>query len=54
MAAVLVELAGTALTDVLTVAIAVVALVLVARTPVGSAYLIGAGLAIGLLHAALT
>jgi len=54
MAAVLVELAGTALTDVLTVAIAVVALVLVARTPVGSVYLIGAGLAIGLAHAALT
>ena len=54
MAAVLVELAGTALTDVLTVAIAVVALVLVARTSVGSVYLIGAGLAIGLAHAALT
>jgi chromate transporter len=54
MAAVLVELAGTALTDVLTVAIAVVALILVARTPVGSVYLIGAGLAIGLAHAALT
>ena len=54
MAAVLVELAGTALTDVVTVAIAVVALALVARTRVGSAYLIGAGLVIGLLHAALT
>jgi chromate transporter len=54
MAAVLVELGGTALTDVLTVTIAVVALFLVARTRVGSAYLIGAGLVIGLLHAALT
>jgi chromate transporter len=51
MAAVLVELAGSALTDVITVLIAVVALGLLVWTSVGSAPLIGAGLVIGLIHA---
>jgi chromate transporter len=51
MAAVLVELAGSALTDVMTVVIAVVALGLLVWTSVGSAPLIGAGLVIGLIHA---
>jgi chromate transporter len=51
MAAVLVELTGSALTDVLTVVIAVVAFVLLVGTPVGSAYLIAAGVVIGLVRA---
>ncbi len=51
MAAVLVELAGSALTDVLTVGIAVIALAALVWTPVGPSPLIGAGLVIGLIHA---
>jgi chromate transporter len=53
MAAVLVELAGSALTDVLTVVIAFVALALLVFTRVGTAPLIGGGLLIGLIHAAV-
>jgi chromate transporter len=53
MAAVLVELAGSALTDLLTVVIAVIAFGLLLGTSIGSAYLIGAGLVIGLVQAAV-
>jgi chromate transporter len=53
MAAVLVELAGSALTDVLTVGIAVIALAMLAWTPIGPAPVIAAGLVIGLIHAVI-
>lgn len=51
MAGVLVELTDTAITDVLTLAIALVALAVLVRTTINSAWLIGAGVAIGVLHA---
>ena len=51
MAGVLVELLGSAITDVLTVAIALGALTVLIRTRVNSAWLIGAGALIGGLHA---
>lgn len=53
MAGVLVELIDAALTDVLTVAIAVATLVALVRTKVNSAWLIGAGVAVGVLHTAI-
>ena len=53
MAGVLVELVGTALIDVPTVLIALVALALLLRTGLNSAWLIAGGVAAGLLHAAL-
>jgi chromate transporter len=53
MAGVLVELAGTALVDVPTVLIALAALGLLLWTGLNSAWLIGGGVAAGLLHAAL-
>lgn len=51
MAGVLVELSGSAITDLLTAAIAAVALVVLIHTRVNSAWLIGAGVLIGALHA---
>jgi chromate transporter len=54
MAGVLVDLADTALVDVVTVAVAVAALVVLVRTKVNSAWLIGAGVAIGAVHALVT
>jgi chromate transporter len=50
MAGVLVELAGDALVDPVTVAVAMAALVLLVRTTVNSAWLVGAGLLIGVVH----
>ena len=54
MAAVLVDLAGDALVDVLTGAVAIAAAIVLWRTKVNSTWLIAAGAAIGLLHAAAT
>jgi chromate transporter len=54
MAGVLVTLAGDALTDPLTIAIAVAALVALLRTRVGSVWLVGAGIAVGIVHAVVT
>ncbi|MFN8023748.1 MAG: chromate efflux transporter [Acidimicrobiales bacterium] len=51
MAGVLIELAGDALTDAVTVVVALVALALLVRTKVNSAWLVGAGVLIGALHA---
>jgi chromate transporter len=51
MAGVLVDLTGTAITGVVTALIAVVALAVLLRTRVNSAWLIGAGVAIGAIHA---
>lgn len=53
MAGVLVDLAGDALVDALTGAVAAVGAVLLWRTKVNSTWLIAAGAAIGLLHTAL-
>ena len=53
MAGVLVELADTALTDVLTVAVALAALAVLVRGRLNSAWLVGAGVLIGVLHAVL-
>jgi chromate transporter len=52
MAGVLVELTDAAIEDAVTVGIALVALALLLRTKVNSAWLIGAGVVIGGLHAA--
>jgi chromate transporter len=54
MGGVLVELADTALTDVLTVVVALTALIVLIRTRIGSVWLIGAGLLIGAIHAVAT
>jgi chromate transporter len=54
MAAVVVRLAGSALIDPLTVAVAVVALVLLLTVRPNSAWLVAGGAAVGLLHGALT
>jgi chromate transporter len=54
MAGVLIDLADAALTDVLTVGIAVAALAVLVRTKLNSAWLIAGGLAIGVLHALAT
>jgi chromate transporter len=54
MAGVLVDLADTAIADVFTATIALVALGLLIRTKVNSAWLIGAGALIGALHAVAT
>lgn len=51
MAGVLVDLTDTAITDAYTIAIAVVALLVLVRTTVNSAWLIAAGVAIGITHA---
>jgi chromate transporter len=50
MAGVLVDLAGTALADALTVAVAAAALVVLARTTCNSAWLVGAGVLVGAIH----
>jgi chromate transporter len=50
MGGVLVELIDTAITDVVTLVIAMSALVLLVRTQLNSAWLVGAGLVIGLVH----
>ena len=50
MGGVLVELVDTAITDVVTVAVAMTALVLLIRTQLNTAWLVGAGLVIGLVH----
>jgi chromate transporter len=54
MAGVLVELTDTAITDALTVVIALAALGTLLRTTVNSAWLIGAGVLIGALHTLTT
>jgi chromate transporter len=54
MAGVLAQLAHTAITDVVTVVVAVTALALLIRTNLNSAWLVGAGLAIGLAHLLVT
>ena len=51
MAGVLVDLTDTAIRDVLTLAIALAALVALMRTKINSTWLIGAGVAVGLVHA---
>lgn len=53
MAGVLVELADTALTDALTVLVALVALAVLIGGRLNSAWLVGAGVLIGVLHAVL-
>ncbi|MGD9704397.1 MAG: chromate efflux transporter [Acidimicrobiia bacterium] len=50
MGGVLVELTDTALTDLFTVAVAIVALVVLVRTRINSAWLVGAGFLIGSSH----
>lgn len=52
MAGVLIELSRTAITDVLTAAVAVAALAALLRTTLNSAWLLGAGLLVGVLHTA--
>jgi chromate transporter len=54
MAGVLIELADEALTDVLTVALALAALGVLLRTKLNSAWLIAGGLAVGALHTVAT
>ena len=51
MGGVLIDLTDTAIRDVLTFAIALAALVALVRTKLNSAWLIGAGVAVGLVHA---
>jgi len=51
MGGVLVDLTDTAIRDVVTVAIALAALAALVRTKINSAWLIGAGVAVGLVHA---
>jgi len=50
MAGVLIELSRTAITDVLTAVVAVAALAAMLRTTLNSAWLLGAGLLVGVLH----
>lgn len=54
MAGVLVELTDAAVSDVFTALVALAALVLLVRTTVNSAWLIGAGVLIGVVHAVVT
>ena len=54
MAGVLVELVDTAITDAFTVAVAVAALALLVRTKLNSAWLVAAGVAIGVAHVLAT
>lgn len=54
MAGVLIELTDTALVDLATIAVAAAALAVLIRTKVNSAWLIGAGMLIGALHAVAT
>ena len=54
MAGVLIELTDTALTDLATVAVTVAALAVLIRTRINSAWLIGAGMLIGTIHAVAT
>jgi len=51
MAGVLSDLTDTAITDAVTLIIAVVALAVLVRTKLNSAWLIGAGVAVGVIHA---
>jgi len=51
MAGVLVDLTDTAITDALTFCVALIALAVLLRTKINSAWLIGAGVAIGIVHA---
>jgi chromate transporter len=53
MAGVLVILAGDAFTDVFTVLLGVVALIVLLRTQINSAWLIAGGAAIGIANAAI-
>jgi chromate transporter len=50
MAGVLVQLADTAITDVFTVLVAIAALALLIRTKLNSAWLVAAGITVGLVH----
>ena len=54
MAGVLAQLVDTAITDVLTAVVAVIALAVLVRTRLNSAWLIGLGAIIGLIHLAVT
>ena len=51
MAGVLVQLTDAAVTDVVTALVAVIALGVLVRTKLNSAWLVGAGLLIGAAHA---
>jgi len=51
MAGVLVELTDTAITDALTLAVALGALAILVRTKLNSAWLVGGGVVIGFVHA---
>ena len=53
MAGALVDLADAALVDALTVAVAAGALAVLVRTTLNSAWLVGAGAVVGLVHLAL-
>jgi chromate transporter len=54
MAGVLAQLVDTAITDVLTAVVAVIALAVLVRTKLNSAWIIGLGAIIGLIHLAVT
>jgi chromate transporter len=54
MAGVLVDLTDTAIQDVLTGALAAIALVVLVRTKINSAWLIGVGVVVGVVHAVLS
>jgi chromate transporter len=54
MAGVLAQLVDTAITDVLTAVVAVIALAVLVRTKLNSAWIIGVGAIIGLVHLAVT
>ena len=54
MAGVLAQLVDTAITDVLTAVVAVIALAMLVRTRLNSAWIIGLGAIIGLVHLAVT
>lgn len=51
MAGVLIDLTDTAITDAVTVVVALAALAVLIRTKINSAWLIGAGMVIGVVHA---
>ena len=54
MAGVLIDLTDTAITDTVTVMVALAALAVLIRTKINSAWLIGAGMVIGAVHALAT
>jgi chromate transporter len=54
MAGVLAQLVDTAITDVLTAVVAVIALAVLVRTRLNSAWIIGLGAIIGLIHLGVT